>query len=45
MDKELLEWIHRKAERRHISVAQVIRNLIVDAMEIDAAKDTEPEKA
>jgi len=32
----LQEWIEQEAVRRHCSVAQVIRNLIVDRMEADA---------
>ena len=32
-DPDLLEWLKKEAARRHSSVSQVVRNLVVDEIE------------
>lgn len=36
LDTALMDWLRGEATRRHCSLCQVIRDLIVDRMEADA---------
>jgi predicted DNA-binding ribbon-helix-helix protein len=33
LDKDLYDWLHEEAKRRHCSIAQIIRDLIVEKIQ------------
>ena len=44
LDLDMHNWIESQAEHRRVSQAQVVRDLILEAMRADPLPETDPEK-